>query len=139
MQYNAQSMQPPPMQPQPIQSPMQPPPMQSPMQPVAQSVQPTPVPAHQAAPSQYASGGRDRWATLLQDAANKPSKKSVTRMIVVPLVTAFAVIILLVALNPPFVCNVDGRNSVFRLLVWGAIAAGATSLLSAHGMFARFC
>lgn len=83
--------------------------------------------------------GQDRWASILKEASNKPSKKSPARIAVVPLVSGLVAIVVLLVLNPPFVCVDNGKPGMMRLLVWGIIAASLTCLLTHQGVFASVC
>ena len=85
------------------------------------------------------AGKWERWRGVLGDAADMPSKKTLARTVTVPIVTAIATAVLLLVLNPPFVCA--GRNqttSAAKITVWAVVAGLLTALFSAQGMFARF-
>ena len=80
----------------------------------------------------------DRWGSLLNEASNAPSRKSVSRVCAVPAVVGVIVVVLLAVASPPFVCDKGSGVNTLRLLVWGGIAAFATALLTWQGTLAPF-
>ena len=81
---------------------------------------------------------RDLWKSVLTNASDKPSTRSARRAVTVPIVTAVASIVLLVVINPPFICT-DHKLSLVKLFVWGVIAAISAALLTIQGVFAPMC
>lgn len=84
-----------------------------------------------------APGSVDRWALLLNEASNKPTKRTLGRLCAVPAVTGLVSMIVLIVLAPPFVCGGHSDARFLRVLLWGASAAAATALLTAQGAFTK--
>ena len=84
-------------------------------------------------------GKWERWNTLLEQRSDMPVAQPITRRIVVPLVCAVAVVMVLVVLMPPFVCDVKRSTvSIVRLALWALIGGGLCAILTAQGVFTKW-
>ena len=82
---------------------------------------------------------RERWSGIVDAAVDKPSARTLTQHVIVPVVTAIVTAVILMVMSPPFVCGGrDNRVSYVRILIWGLSAGALTAILTANGMFARF-
>lgn len=84
------------------------------------------------------------WSPVLDTAYERPKYEQVlARRVCVPLFTGFAVAVVLVLLQPPFVCTSTGAGdsasrpslSVTRVLLWTLLAAVATAVLTMSKVF----
>ena len=85
------------------------------------------------------NGKWSRWAALIEQKNDKPREHTLLRRIAGPIICAVIAAMVLVVLNPPFVCS--GKKSALsplRLMVWATIAGCVCALMTAQGVFARF-